>query len=83
MKRSVFHRLLRSLIRDLIVPWLISAVLICAFLFLVLAFGLIAWPIAFCIFLFVCVMHAKERDAAFAAASAANAVPEPSTPSGD
>jgi hypothetical protein len=58
----VCYRILRSLLRDLIIPWLISATLIVLFLTLVFNFGLIAWPIAFLLFLFVAVTRSQVRD---------------------
>ena len=71
MPRSFAYRVLRSLLFDLVIPWLISAVLICVFFLMVVSFGLISWPIAFGIFLFVCVIRAKDREVEIAAQASA------------
>jgi|GEM_PF-3853445 len=55
MPKGIMGKVARSLWRDLVVPWAISTLCICLFMAMVFAFGLIAWPICFCIFLFVCV----------------------------
>lgn len=57
MQTSMFKRIFRSALRDLLIPWIISAACIALFLALVLTFGLIAWPICFCIFLLACPKH--------------------------
>jgi hypothetical protein len=72
---GIAGRIARSLWRDLVLPWTISAVLIVLLMLMVFAFGLIAWPIAFCLFLFVCVQRAGLRVATMEQSGAHGPVP--------
>ena len=58
---NVLARVAISLLRDLLIPWIISATCIVVFFLVVAAFGLIAWPICFGIFLFVCIVRHPHR----------------------
>ena len=64
MVGRILARVGASLLRDLVIPWVISAACIVIFLGIVHAFGLLAWPVCFCIFLYVCVQRAHAREAA-------------------
>lgn len=55
--------MLRSVLRDLLIPWVISAACIAVFLAIVFVFGLIAWPICFGIFLMLCVQRRTHDQA--------------------
>jgi hypothetical protein len=69
MTKSLPQRIFRSLIRDLLIPWVISAFCIALFLLIVVKFGLIAWPICFGFFLFLCTLRSdnnKQKDTAMA-----------------
>jgi len=61
MASSIIARITASLLRDLIVPWAISAACIALFLLVVYTFGLLAWPVCFCIFLYLCVQRGRGR----------------------
>ena len=50
------------MLRDLVVPWLISAACIAVFFVVVFWVGLLAWPVCFLIFLWLCVL--RRNDAA-------------------
>ncbi|WP_460735007.1 hypothetical protein [Lysobacter tyrosinilyticus] len=55
MNDGIVKRIAISIFKDLIVPWSISAACIALFFVVVCSFGLIAWPVCFCAFLFLCV----------------------------
>ena len=57
MGAAVLVKIAKSLFRDLVIPWIISAICIAVFLVVVNEFGLIAWPICFGIFLYICVLR--------------------------
>ena len=61
MQQSLGYRVLRSLLRDLLIPWVISAICIALFIVVVYAFGLVAWPVCCLFFLFVCVARSESR----------------------
>jgi hypothetical protein len=65
---NVAARVVRSLWRDLVLPWIVSAICIATFLGAVLLFGLWIWPAAFIAFIFLCRANDQARKIAAAAA---------------
>jgi len=63
MAASLPARIARSLLRDLLIPWIISAVCIVLFLAMVMAFSLLAWPVCFLIFIAICKIREADRKA--------------------
>lgn len=61
-------RIAVSLLRDLVIPWIISAVCILVFLAIVAKFSLLAWPFCFLVFLWICNVRdtMRKEDAAAA-----------------
>jgi hypothetical protein len=59
--RGLPSRFARSLLFDFVLPWLASATCIVAFCALVFTFGLVAWPIAFGIFLALCIANRNAK----------------------
>jgi hypothetical protein len=61
MSNNLAFRIFRSLLMDLIIPWIISAICIVVFFYIHVALGMVGWPICFLLFLFICVMRDKMR----------------------
>ncbi len=61
MGNKLAQRMAKSLFKDLIIPWLISAVCVVVFFVIHVSLGMIGWPVCFLIFLFVCVLRDKSR----------------------
>jgi hypothetical protein len=59
-----FRAIGRSLLFDLLIPWVISAVLIVLVCLMMIGWGIISWPIAFVLFIFFAKQHQLARDAA-------------------
>jgi len=56
-------RIARSLLHDLLIPWIISVGCIAFFLALVMTFSLLAWPVCFLIFIAICKIREADRKA--------------------
>jgi hypothetical protein len=64
--KHLLKRIGRSLIRDFLLPWLVSFVCIVGFFAMVVKFGVIWWPICFGFFLYVCHVRGEGRRTATA-----------------